>query len=119
MTLYIPSSGKRITIQKIVSSATPVVLIDPSDKAFLYTVESFAVRLLGADASFDFNLDDGATDSVVAGADSFGTETFWHVADHHVTVEFGSTLSFTAGGSTSMHVTVIAIETDATGPGTR
>lgn len=117
MTLFVASAGKRVTFRKIVTDSTPQTLIEPSDKSFLYTVESLSVRLLGTDAAFDFGLADGTTDSVVAGSDSFGSETFWHLPDHHVTIPFGAELYFTAGGSTEMHVTVIALETDTSGQG--
>lgn len=117
MTLFVPSAGKRITQRAIVTTTAPNILINSSDKAFLYTVESLSVRLLGTDTSFDFTIDDGTLDSVVAGADGFGAETFWHLTDHHVTVPYGSELRFTAGGATEMHVTVVALETDTSGQG--
>ena len=117
MTLFVGSAGKRTTVRKIVTSTTPVELVNPSDKAFVYTVESMTVRLKATDVGFDLSIDDGTDDVSVAGTDTFGSETFWQLRDHHPTVEYGKTLLFTADGASELHVTVILLETDTSGQG--
>lgn len=117
MTLFVGSAGKRITVHEIVTDTTPVTIQQPSSKAYVYTVESASVRLKGTDVGFDFSIDDGSSDVSVAGTDSFGSETYWRLADHHPTVEFGKTLKFTADGASELHVTVVMLESDTSGQG--
>lgn len=119
MTIFVASNGKRVTVRKIVTTSTSVDLMTVSDKSFRYTVESVSVRLKGSDTSFDFNIDDGTDNVSFAGADSFGSATYWYVTDHHPTVEYGKTLKFKAGGSTNMHVTAVLIQSESNAQGNR
>lgn len=117
MTLFAASAGKRIVVRKIVTDTTPVTIISPSDKSFVYTVESMTVRLKGSDVGFDLTIDDGTLNASVAGTDAFGSETFWQIKDHHPPVQYGKTLKFTADGSSELHVAVVMLETDTSGQG--
>lgn len=118
MTIFVASNGKRVTVREIVTTSTSVDLMTVSDKSFLYTVESVSVRLKGSDTSFDFSIDGGADGNVsFAGADAFGSATYWYITDHHPTIEHGKTLKFKAGGSTSMHVTAVLIQSESNAQG--
>lgn len=113
MTIFVPAGGKRILKQEIVTTSTAVVLEEPEGRVFVYTVESVAVRLKGTDTSFDFSIDDGTSDISFAGADTFGSETYWLVTDLHVEFTGGKKLKFKAGGSTLMHVTAVLLQSEA------
>ena len=110
MTLFVPVGGKRTIFKQIVTSATPVALISVDDRALSYTIESMSVRLKGTDTAFDFSIDNGTTNITIAGDETVGTAKFWKCTDHHPVLNEGDDLIFTAGGTTSMHVVVIALE---------
>lgn len=117
MTLFVASAGKRITVRKIVTDSSSVNIESPSGKAFVYTLESASVRLLGSDVGFDFSIDDGSDNISLWGADTFGSETCLVLTNHHTPIEYGKTLKFKASGSSTLHVVVVLIESDTSGQG--
>ena len=111
MTLFAPAGGKRTVFKRIVTDTTPVTVVNVDDRALSYTVESVSVRLKGTDVAFDFSIDNGTTNISFAGGDSVGTAKFWSLTDHHPVLNNGDALKFTAGGTTAMHVVIVALET--------